>query len=239
MRITVIGSGHVAFHLAAGFFRELADSVNARHHTHIDDLNNSSEVYLCAVPDDSIREVVASMSGRIPENAIVAHSSGVHGLDVFPASIRHAGVFYPLQTFTRGIPVRIADVPILIDARHKPDIGILTGLARSISDKVVTGVSKSQKAQLHLAAVFVNNFPNYLFRIASDICAANNLDFKLLRPLMLQTIHKLDFMEPRAAQTGPAIRHDRKTIEKHSALLEEHPLWTEIYALITRGIAEK
>ena len=256
MRITVIGSGNVAYHLATGLFkaghrieeifgrngetvRELAHLVDARPNTRIGQINSSSELYLCAVPDDAIGRVAASLSGPIGHQAVVAHTSGIHGLDVFPPAIAHAAVFYPLQTFTRGIPVALRSVPILIDARNETDIGILAGLAKSLSDQVVAGITNAQKAQLHLAAVFVNNFPNHLYSIAAEICAENGLDFDLLRPLMFQTVRKLDFMPPVAAQTGPAIRHDLKTIEKHRALLDGHPVWKKIYALITEAIAEK
>ncbi len=256
MRITIIGSGNVAYHLATSLHNaghqivevfsrnedtamELANIVNARSNCSIGEMNRSSTLYLCALPDDSIEQFVHSLPGVIGESAMLVHTSGVHGLDIFPEEITHAGVFYPLQTFTRGIPVDMSEVPILIDARNKTDLGRLTTLADTIPAKRITGITKDQKAHLHLAAVFVNNFPTHLFSIAEEICVTKGLDFKLLRPLMDQTLRKLDFIPPAAAQTGPAIRRDLKTIETHETLLEGHPLWKEIYTLISRGIAEK
>ncbi len=84
----------------------------------------------------------------------------------------------------------------------------------------------------------VNNFTNHLFAEAAAICSQNDLPFELLNPLIQETVHKLEDLSPKATQTGPAARHDHKTIEKHLTLIQERSL-QEIYKAVTLAIQKK
>jgi predicted short-subunit dehydrogenase-like oxidoreductase (DUF2520 family) len=99
-------------------------------------------------------------------------------------------------------------------------------------------MNSKQREQLHLAAVLVNNFTNHLFAEAATICSQNDLSFELLNPLIQETVNKLEDLSPKAAQTGPAVRHDQKTIEKHLTLIQERSL-QEIYKVVTLAIQKK
>lgn len=256
MKITLIGSGNVAAHLAMEFTRlghqvvevcgrnpdttaTLAHQAGARQNTSPELINQHSDLYVCALPDDAVAELIPVFAGLVPEQAMIVHTSGVLGLEVFPDNCVRGGVFYPLQTFTAGIPADLSDIPFLVQAQTPGHLDLLRRLAGSITSRVITDLSQAQKEYLHLAAVFANNFPNHLFSIARQLCLEHGLSFELLRPLMLQTVRNLDFMPPEEAQTGPAIRNDERTIRKHSVLLENHETWKEIYALLSRSIAGK
>ena len=96
-------------------------------------------------------------------------------------------------------------------------------------------VNSDQRASLHLAAVFVNNFTNQLYRIAHEITESQGAEFDMLKPLILETARKVQDMSPYKAQTGPAKRNDKKTIKKHlKALDNEHH--KAIYKLLTESI---
>ena len=96
-------------------------------------------------------------------------------------------------------------------------------------------VNSDQRRGLHLAAVFVNNFTNQLYRVAHEITESEGAEFDILKPLILETAKKVQNMSPYMAQTGPAKRNDKRTIKKHIRQLKnEHH--KAIYELLTSSI---
>lgn len=106
-----------------------------------------------------------------------------------------------------------------------------------ISEKVVE-ISSEKRAKLHLAAVFVNNFTNYLYEIGSEILKKEDLPFDLLKPLIAETASKIENLSPQDAQTGPAKRNDTKTIEKHLHLLENSE-YRKFYELFSNALKKE
>jgi predicted short-subunit dehydrogenase-like oxidoreductase (DUF2520 family) len=143
------------------------------------------------------------------------------------------GVFYPLQSFTKGKKVDFYSIPICIEATHSTDEKLLKELANKLSDKIFT-ISSEQRKKLHVAAVFVNNFTNHMYTIGNNICKKNNIPFEILKPLIEETAQKVFKISPEKAQTGPAIRKDSETIKNHLFLLDEQE--KEIYNLMTKSI---
>ena len=109
-------------------------------------------------------------------------------------------------------------------------------LGKAISEAVYL-IKDEERAILHVAAVFVNNFSNYLFYIGHQICEQEQLDFAILKPLIQETVHKIQHQLPYDMQTGPSKRGDQLTIQKHLAYLEKYPTYREIYALLSEQIA--
>jgi hypothetical protein len=58
----------------------------------------------------------------------------------------------------------------------------------------------------------------------------------MLDPLLKETYHKIGSMGARDAQTGPAMRKDQLTMERHRELLKSHPEWEKLYTFISREI---
>ena len=83
-----------------------------------------------------------------------------------------------------------------------------------------------------------NNFINHLLSINETICVENKLPEKVLQPLIKQTFDRLKQDSPLNNQTGPAIRHDIATIDKHRALLVFHPHLLQVYDALTGSIQE-
>lgn len=111
-------------------------------------------------------------------------------------------------------------------------------LAQSISEEKVTEGGDDTRMKLHVAAVIVSNFPNHLYALAEDYCEKEGLDFKQLVPLIEETASRIKDISPKQAQTGPAIRHDKETLQKHIELLKEHPQLKNIYLLLTESIQQ-
>ena len=189
-----------------------------------------ADLYVISVSDNAISEV----SEQLPfKNRLVVHTSGTSDISVLHDKNRK-GVFYPLQTFTKGKEIDFAPIPICLEAENESDYQLLEKLGNCISQKVVR-ISSEQRKSLHVAAVFVCNFVNHLYQIGNEICEENNVPFEVLHPLIQETAHKIMELSPKEAQTGPAVRNDQKTIEKHIDFLTNENQ-KEIYKILTKSI---
>ena len=116
---------------------------------------------------------------------------------------------------------------------------ILFEIAEQLSEKVYL-INDAQRAKLHVAAVFVNNFTNNLFTLGEQITQKENLSFEILKPLIQETVEKIQTHSPLEMQTGPAIRNDQNTIDRHLKYLQkEFPELVEVYLTMTKSIQNK
>ena len=243
--IAILGAGNVATHLFKAFNKAKNVNINQWYNRNIetiapykndvdiiDDVTllKEADVYIIAVSDDA----VSNLAEQMPfENRLVVHTSGsVSVYDINKKQKR--GVFYPLQTFSKDADMDFTNVPICIETIDKKNDPILKKLAASIGSQV-SKINTDQRRVLHLAAVFVNNFTNQLYRIGHEITESEGAEFDMLKPLILETAKKVQDLSPYKAQTGPAKRRDKKTIKKHLKTLEsEHH--KDIYELFTHSI---
>ncbi|WP_435131852.1 Rossmann-like and DUF2520 domain-containing protein [Formosa sp. A9] len=244
--VVLLGAGNVATHLYKAF--KSSDSVTVsqwynRHLSSISTYQNEvaitdtlselkpADIYIIAVSDDA----VAQISEALPfKDRLVVHTAGaVSAYDLSKNNRR--GVLYPLQSFTKDAEMDFKNVPLCLETLDKADFKILKDLAEAIGSPSYK-ISSEQRKRLHLAAVFANNFTNQLYRITHEITEDNLIDFDILRPLILETAKKVQHMSPYMAQTGPAVRRDKKTIKKHLKLIE-NPHHKAIYQLLTDSIA--
>ncbi len=193
-------------------------------------VNRDADIYLLAVSDIAIEEIVKEL--QLPEKTMV-HTAASVSKNVLNAS-QHFGVFYPLQSLRKETNY-LPDIPIIIDASDEQTLQLLMDLASTITDQVLQA-DDQQRAKLHLAAVFCNNFVNHLYTMVYDYCQKQDLDFHLLLPLIKETAFRLETMNPAQAQTGPAVRGDATTINKHLQLLEAYPEMQNFYQVFTQSI---
>jgi predicted short-subunit dehydrogenase-like oxidoreductase (DUF2520 family) len=245
IKVVLLGSGNVAQHLIE--VMKNAPTIDlvqvfARNPNHLSHLLPSSkivsdyqkitaaDVYIISVSDNAIAEV----SGKLPfQNRLVVHTSGSSDLSVLDNK-NIKGVFYPLQTFTKGKKVDFSPIPICLETENEQDYQLLENLGNCISKKVFQ-INSEQRKSLHVAAVFVCNFVNHLYQIGNEICEANQIPFEVLHPLIQETAQKILELTPKEAQTGPALRNDTKTIQKHLDFLSDENYKT-IYKLLTQSI---
>lgn len=242
MKITLIGSGKLGTHLYKAFATnekiQLIQWVNRSSKKQKTkegiplnkqwNPNLKSDLILLAVSDQSI----SSISKSLPKESFVVHTSG--GISIDALIQKRRGVFYPIQTFSEGRTVDFLKLPIGIEAENSQDLKNLNELVKSIDASAVE-INSEKRQHLHLAAVLVNNFSNHLFFEAAKLCEENQIDFRLLLPLMLETVEKLKSLEPQEAQTGPALRRDQETIDHHLKLIKNSQL-KELYSLMTSAI---
>jgi len=247
IKVVIIGFGNVGQHLYHAFSKtseiEVAQVYNrskasstkgfpTNFTTEISQINEA-DVYIIAVPDDIIKD----LSETLPfTNKLLAHTSGSVPLTKLSDTNRK-GVFYPLQTFSKNAKVDFKNTPICIESESSEDTILLKQLGSYISDNVKE-INSKEREQLHLSAVFVNNFVNYLYLVGNDLLFESSLSFDLLKPLIKETANKIESLNPADSQTGPAKRNDLKTIENHLHLLEGSP-YKELYHKLTKSIQEK
>lgn len=250
MDIVIIGTGNVASVLgrkikAAGhqisqvFGRdtqkasELAYALDTESANYSSIIHKHADLYLVAVSDRSIPDVLKelSLAGKT-----IAHTAGSVSLEILKPFTSAYGVFYPLQSLKNGV-TESPDIPILIDASDSSTLNLLRSLAHSISEMVVEA-DDEQRLKLHLAAVFCNNFVNHIYFLMERYCVKQGIDFRLLIPLIKETGQRLSLSTPAQAQTGPAIRSDEITLNKHLSLLDTDPHLKELYRIFTQSIQQ-
>lgn len=252
MKVVLLGSGNVATHLGKAFLNAghtvlQVWSRNLEHATAlstvlkaeaIDDfklLNTTADVYILSVVDDAIPDVVRAMPAV---KGVVVHTSGSTSIDVLSCRFIHYGVFYPLQTFSKGVVVDLRSTPFLVEASTSDVLKIIRTLADSISENVQS-CSSSQRIKIHIAAAFSCNFTNHLYSIAEEILSDIDIDFEVIRPLILETARKVTVNLPSQVQTGPAVRNDLRILDKHRAELDQYSEWRRIYDMLSTSIINK
>jgi predicted short-subunit dehydrogenase-like oxidoreductase (DUF2520 family) len=247
--IVVIGAGNVGCHLArklheasfnivqvAGRHEEnikiLAQDVEARHTLDPGQVIKGQDLYILALPDEVIEEVLPKLS-LIDE--LIVHTSGSAPMSILAPCSGNYGVLYPLQTFTRHREIDLKKIPVLVEANRIDNEDLLVDLGKRLSEKVMI-VDSVRRQYLHIAAVFASNFSNHMYDIARTILEEHGLDFDLLSPLINETAAKAMALGPDKAQTGPARRRDVKVMQKHLEMLKDNPAAMEIYRRISDSI---
>lgn len=248
MKITLIGSGNVATVLGtlmknAGHeivqvisqnitnAHILAAQLGANASDYKTQPVSGAEVVIFAVNDDAL----ANSSHHFAiKDALVLHTAGAAPMKILEKYSDDYGVLYPLQSINKLSPPK-GDIPFLTDASSATNLQMVNALAESIST-VVSHADDHQRLVLHTAAVVVNNFTNHLYTLAADFCKKENVDFRLLLPLVEETGRRLKTHDPSELQTGPAIRKDIHTLDLHLRQLAAYPKLRTAYLRMTDSI---
>jgi len=243
--VILFGNGNVAIQLAKAFIKsdfckliqvysrstpnKYFDKKSISTTQDINTIKDAS-IYIIAISDDAISEFSKKLKFK---GKLVVHTSGSVALNDLQCDA-NKGVFYPLQSISKQKKISFKNIPICLETENEKDYTLLETLAKSISKKIYR-INSEQRKSLHVSAVFVNNFTNHLYKIGEDICEKQNVDFEILKPLILETAKKIKNLSPKSTQTGPAIRKDTNTIKKHLELLDTNQ--QEIYTLLTTSIS--
>ena len=249
--IVIIGAGNVATNLGIALYKEgylisqvfsrtlksaklLAKKINATAITDLKQLDSSAIIYIIAVKDDAIEQIVKKMTLK---DKIIVHTSGSIPMDILKGVSKNYGVFYPLQTFSKERNLNFKNIPICIEANNKSTSTTLTYFAKSFCNNV-QHIDSEQRKIIHMAAVFACNFSNHMYTLAQTILIKNKLSLDLLKPLIEETAAKFKEHSPSKSQTGPAIRDDKKTMKAHLKLLSHNKDQKKIYELLSKSIID-
>lgn len=221
MKITVIGQGNVGTHLSHRAV-EMGLEVNVWTRSAGGDFPQA-DLYVICVKDDAIAEV----AGRLPKDAVVAHTSGSTSIEVLPQKRR--GVLYPMQTFSKNKALDWSKIPLFTEGD-----ALVVDFARSLRAKSVQPLASADRMRLHIAAVFACNFANHCYALGAQLMEQAGLDWQLLLPLIDETARKVHELHPLEAQTGPAVRGDKRVLDLHEEALS--PELRAIYAVLSDSI---
>lgn len=250
-QIGIIGSGNVAWNLSHSLENagHVIVGVYSRQYANAQDL--AGELYDCealevpdftaldidlliiSVSDDALEAIVDLVS--VSESTVVVHTSASKEMECLRWIGNDFGVFYPLQTFTKGKLVQLTNVPFCIEASNEEVKSTLISLASTVSNQVYE-LNGYQRRIAHLGAVFACNFVNYMYTLASTVVESENMPFDFFHGLILETAQKAITLGPESAQTGPAKRHDMNTIRAHMNLIEANPELLAMYKMLSDGI---
>ena len=245
IKIVILGAGNVGTHLFRVFTQAKEVHVVQWYNRSLENIKQypkevaitdqlghleEADVYLVALSDDAIPITANELA---PLKGIVAHTAGSVPMDVLKHHTNQ-GVFYPLQTFSKNRAVDFKSIPICIEANNDQNKETLTKLAHAIGENIHY-INSTQRMGLHTAAVFVNNFTNHLYQVGAQICEEQEVPFDLLRPLIAETAVKIESITPKEAQTGPALRNDKTTLQKHMDQLS-NPVFKNLYLTLTESI---
>ncbi len=248
MKVAIVGAGNVATVFGKAMLKaghkivevsgrntenaaRLAENLNAQFVRSLGELSKTTELALIAITDHNIASVVSQLSGF---KGILVHTAGSVSRDVLKDAAARYGVIYPLQTLNRQLEV-LPPIPVMIDGNLEEVKQELSRFANTWSSQVAFA-NDEKRVSTHIAAVMVNNFSNHLFALTEEFCNKEGVDFRILLPLVQQTVSRLSAMPSALLQTGPAARGDIAVIDKHLQLLNRYPQLRNLYLKITESI---
>ena len=249
MRVVIIGAGNVASvfgRLIAKANHQIVQVVsrNINHAQRLANelacasadnpkvLDSSADIYLVAMADAALNEI---HENYFLADKLIVHTAGSISKDILKKVSSSYGVMYPLQSLRKENLELHQDIPLLIDGSSEEMLAMIETFARTLSS-TIGFANDEQRLKLHVAAVIVSNFTNHLYALAADYCGKEGLDFKMLQPLIEETALRLRHHQPSEMQTGPAIRKDIITLDKHLHILSQYPALKKIYLKITDSI---
>jgi len=251
MRVVIIGSGNVATVLGrllkkkgheiiqvisrtADHAKTLAKELNSVFSDYEGSIDKSADLYLFAVNDSALYDINKTIHLG---NKLILHTAGSVPKDVLKDVSVNYGVLYPLQSLRKEMDYP-HDIPFLVDGNTEETITFIEDFAKTISG-LVSKANDEERLKLHVAAVIVSNFTNHLYVLAEQFCKKEKVDFTLLAPLIKETAERVSICSPADVQTGPAVRNDIFTLDKHLRLLSNHPKLKYIYLKLTDSIMKE
>lgn len=242
MKVSFIGSGNVATHLALALYGcgDVIDQVYSPHPAHaqllasrveaeavanLGLLRHDADVYILAIPDNALYDVALDIQ---LEDALVLHTSGSTSIDVLRNISTRYGVLWSPQSFVRDASLEYDELPFCIEG-NTPRVGdAIAAFIGRVSTHIFR-TTQEQRQWMHLSAVFVNNFQNGLTAIAQRLCREHDIPFEVLHPIMLTTVKRACYGDVRYQLTGPAVRNDSRTLATHRRMLGNEPELLAVY----------
>ncbi len=232
--IILIGAGNVATHLGITlkekkynikqvYSRNINNAIKLAEIVHAnatDQLSNikDADLVIISINDNAVKNILKKIKAKN-----IVHTSGALDLNIFNNKFDNYGVMYPLQTFNKKKSVNFSQIPICIEANSITFEKKLLEISKKMSKNVIK-INSHERRILHVAAVFACNFTHHMFTIADQLLTKTNSDISILLPLVNQTLTQLDSKNIKHLQTGPAVRNEKETINKHIELIEDKDL---------------
>lgn len=190
-----------------------------------------ADLYIVAISDAALTSIdkIAALKDKF-----LVHTAGSVSMDVFSNLTKTYGVLYPLQTLSRSAD-KVPQTPFLVEGNSKETLHRIVAFARTISENVKEG-TENDRLNYHIAAVFASNFTNHLFAVTEAFCEKERIDFRFLIPLINEVTQRINTNSPFDVQTGPAVREDIFTVNRHLQKLSSHADLKYLYLKLSESI---
>ncbi len=218
----VVGPGRVGSAVARRLAERIPTCVTGRELE-----TEGADLVLLCVPDRAIPDVSASLAA----GPWVAHTSGATSLQALAPHPRRFGV-HPLQTFTRARgPEQLDGAWAAVGGETPEAVAAGFSLARLLGLRPFE-LEDGERVLYHAGAAVAASFLVTLHEVASELFRAAGAPPEALEPLMRRTIE--NGFEP----TGPHVRGDWATIERHLAeIRDRRPELEPLYRVLSDATA--
>ncbi len=248
--VVVLGSGKVSYHLVRALLRsginikqifsrnnntgsQLAGLANCGFVNEVSDILPDADAYIFSMNDDADKVVSQKLKTR--KNKIFIHTAGSLGMNIFESKTENYGVFYPFQTFSQSTDLDFSKVPLCIEASNPETLENLKILSEKLSCKYYE-ITEDKRKILHLTGVFACNFMNHCVYLGEEILKGADISEEIIKPLLEQSFYKILSQGAFSSQTGPALRNDKISMEKHLEYLQDNKNLSDIYSLLSESI---
>jgi predicted short-subunit dehydrogenase-like oxidoreductase (DUF2520 family) len=247
MTISIIGSGNIAHFFATRLFAanvmlkqiyspnlmhaiSLAKAVNATPTDTLYTFDTNVDAIIIASTDDATLQLAKTLP---VVNTLCIYTSG--SISTNELLLENVACIWPIYSISQQNlpkPSQVINAGIIYEEKNKALIQEIGALAQLN----LIEVSNEQKSILHLNATVLNNFLNHLLALSQNMLQENNLILDPLLPLLQSTIDKSLMQNAKKNQTGPALRNDTNTIQKHLKMLENNDALKNLYIAFTESI---
>jgi predicted short-subunit dehydrogenase-like oxidoreductase (DUF2520 family) len=196
-----------------------------------------ADVTFATVPDAEIVRVAATIaaSGAALAGRALVHCSATHGPEVLSAlrlTGADVGAFHPLQALAGvGSAALLRGSSFAIEATQ-PLRRVLVGLVGDLGGHVLD-LPPSGRALYHAAAVLAGNAPLALLARATTLLEEAGVGraeaHRALAALLAGAASNASEGGPASALTGPVVRGDAATVQRHLDVLNADPNTRELY----------
>jgi len=209
----------------------------------LENLPQDLTTVLIAVSDDAIVDVAKFLAStkKISNKCVVAHTSGALPSSVLSALKRKTKLlasFHPIQTFsgTEDDWQRLFGIYFGLEG-HQHALPRLRSLVDKLRARELE-IPADKKEFYHLACMIASNFlvtlQSSAIQIMTEIGVSEEQAFSILEPLIFATLDNIKIMGYIDAQTGPIVRRDIGTIERHiKALATSSPNLVSLYTIMS------
>ena len=208
--------------------------------TNIEEIDKKTTIIFITVPDDIIKDIglVLAEIGGFNSDVIVAHTSGLLSSDIL-SPLRKKKIlvcsFHPCFSFTENFKGNLENIPVALEGDSK-GCSRLEKLARTVGANPFF-ISKDDKLLYHTSCTVASNYlvalMAFVQRILGQLEQRKSLEIVL--PMVRATLDNIQKKGVDHALTGPILRGDIKTIEKHLETLKEiDPDLASVYLTLGR-----
>jgi predicted short-subunit dehydrogenase-like oxidoreductase (DUF2520 family) len=256
-RISFIGAGivgktiakqlSISGHKMLGFYSKTESSVReainivggCKAFCSLGELAEASDVIFITTPDRVIGDIACELAKyNLRPGTVILHCSGCLSSNVLsPLANRGAfvGSMHPMQTFP-SVEKAVSRLPgtyWFYEGSKESEL-VIEQLVHALKGKPVK-IPVADKPFYHIACVFASNYLVALYDVAinlmREVDVADDISTSALYNIMETTLLNVKSLSPTKAVTGPVVRGDIVTIQRHIDVLKESlpniiPLYT-------------